>query len=128
MTNEQITEAKKVMAEFMGYKYYQFPGTQRYAGWRLSDKPILEKFMHSGLIGKRPYLGRTTKSLKFNDSWNWLHPVWEKLRDLRFENLESQFNHTEIKERLCHEITYGTLQSSFEKLGEAVIWYQSLKK
>ena len=73
-------QGNKLIAEFMGYKYHHHPDSFALPGWKIpSGKKIPEKFMNSGKIGIRPYLGRTTKDLLFHSSWDWQIPAWSKV-------------------------------------------------
>lgn len=80
MTQEQIIEGNKAIAEFMGYIYHPHPDRFALPGWKVpNDKPFIEKLMRIGTIGKRPYLCRTSKEIQFHTSWDWLMPVVEKI-------------------------------------------------
>lgn len=80
MTAKEILKNNKMIAEFMGYHYYQHPN--KMPGYRFEipeGKIIIIKHMMHGEVGKRPYLCRKHRELMFNSSWNWLMPVIEKI-------------------------------------------------
>ena len=75
-----IIEGNKLIAEFMGYKYYPFDyelknknGLNRW-GWR-KNSPSLPTGNVKINIGKTHYLGRKHRDLKFHEDWNWLIDV-----------------------------------------------------
>lgn len=79
-------EGNKLIAEFLGYKYHLHPDVFALPGWKIpTDKMIPAKLLYDGGIGKRPYLARTTKQLKFHSSWDWLMPVVEKIDTSGFD-------------------------------------------
>lgn len=59
--------------------------------------------------------------------YNWLMKAWVKFRDM-----EIDYKHFLSKDALCEGLTYwianGTILEAFEKLYEAINWYNSLKK
>ena len=73
MKKEDILAGNKVMAEFLGYKYYPHTepyGRDRVAGW-----------VKSGLSFKNPHfsLGRSHRDLPFYNDWNALMRVIDKI-------------------------------------------------
>ena len=81
-----IIENNKLIAEFMGYKYFPFNSKLKkkrfkWLGWR-KDKLSLPKGCTIGKIGERYYLDRRHKDLKFHEDWDWLMPVVEKINKL----------------------------------------------
>lgn len=77
----------QLFAEFLGYKYFPYPDEMKCAGWRkdVGDKLIHEKISQRGEIGVRVFLARTTKDLRFNNDWNWLMAVVDKIRELGYQ-------------------------------------------
>lgn len=72
-----VQEGNKLMAEILGYKYHQYPDVYALPGWKIpQSKKIPEKLLYNGAIGKRPYLCRTTKEMKFHFSWDWQIPAF----------------------------------------------------
>lgn len=73
MTKDQILNGNKLMAEYLGYKYYPYTepyGKDRVVGWvKPRSHPIMPEF----------YLGRSHNDLDFNTNWNNLIRVVEKI-------------------------------------------------
>lgn len=67
-----------MIAEFMGWEYFGFndprlEGKYR-PGWKKRfNAPQIEK------LKERDFLCRTHNDLKYHRSWDWLHPVLEKI-------------------------------------------------
>ena len=61
MSEQEIIEGNKLIAEFMGYKFIE----DWHQYWRLSDKHLLLE-----------------NELKYHSSWDWLMPVVEKIEYL----------------------------------------------
>ena len=67
-SREIIENGNTLIAKFMGYEYYPHPNHN--AGWRKEKG-------HIKLSGY--YLARTTKLLRYHQSWSWLIRVIEKI-------------------------------------------------
>jgi hypothetical protein len=68
LTQEQIIEGNKLIAEFMGWHY-----NSKYNQWcMMEDLTILDG---------EEYAGEWFRVLKFHSSWDWLLPVIRKIRD-----------------------------------------------
>ena len=105
-----IIEGNKLIAEFMGYKYFPFvyelktkTGFNR-LGWRKGN-PHLPGGYSRIVIGKTHYIGRHHRDLKFHEDWNWLNDVVKKIFILSKENnlfINKKFGPilSEIKENL----------------------------
>lgn len=76
-----MIESNKLMAEFLGYKYYPYSDTENYPGWRKESYEILHKLNIQGEVSKRTYLCRNHKELSFDTDWNWLMQVVEKIEE-----------------------------------------------
>lgn len=81
MTKEELTKdihrRSAAIATFMGYTYYPFNEEEkglRY-GWIRSDNRRDTKVF----VSQNPFLSRTTKDLKYRNSWDWLMPVVQKI-------------------------------------------------
>lgn len=68
-----ITEGNKLIAEFLGYKYYPKINDEPFPGWR-----------YEAYHGKmsRSYLGRTHKDLLFDYDWNRLMRAVDKIESI----------------------------------------------
>jgi hypothetical protein len=78
MENNEIIKGNKLIAEFMGYKYYPHPAKD--SGWRKEKG-------HLKLHGY--FLCRTNKQLEYHSSWDWLMPVVEKISETYTVNIQS---------------------------------------
>lgn len=65
--------------------------------------------------------------LKYHSSWDWLHPAWDKFRDLSFRgNIKNIFTHSIYRDRISKAISWGgTVTDAFKELVEAIKWYNS---
>lgn len=64
--------------------------------------------------------------LQYHTSWDWLHPAWEKFRDLKTGKPEMhEFKYCQPIAKL---ITHGTIQQAFEALVEGINWYNTIKE
>lgn len=64
------TERNKLIAEFMGYKFYEHLPLKR-NGWQLESNK-----------DTAIYLTHSDEDLKYHNSWDWLMPVVEKIENL----------------------------------------------
>lgn len=91
MDKEQITEGNKLIAEFMGYKYYPYeapddPSQQPKAkadpvGWIKGDPKFAAPSV-KGLHKHDRWLCRLHRDLRYFNEWDWLMPVVEKIESL----------------------------------------------
>lgn len=84
MTQEEIVERNKRIAEFMGYTYFphnhpelgEFP-----PGWKTSlDTYNMSKLNYFG----RRYLCRSHNQLAYHRNWNWIMPIVAKINNMEF--------------------------------------------
>lgn len=103
----QFMGAKKILHDRWGtvYKYDKNPSIGSSVGWVGIDI-----------------------SVKYHTSYDWLIPVWVKFRELRFDDVEHQFKHSELKSLIGWMLVNGTIETTFTELGKAIEWYNSLKK
>jgi hypothetical protein len=101
MTKGQISEGNKLIAEFMGYKYYPYeapdnPSQQpkakdyRPRGWIKGD-PKYAYFSEkiSGVQERgHHWLCRSHRDLRYYNEWNWIMPVVKAIHNLPFESKE----------------------------------------
>lgn len=108
-------EKKEILAEFMGF----VNGGDFWAS--SGKKPFITE-----INGHRFY----PADLMFDTDRNWFHPVWEKFRDLKFEDDGSPpiYDHGIWVSKIAEKITYSTLPEAFEELVRGVIWYNSIKE
>lgn len=60
--------------------------------------------------------------------YNALHRVWEKFRELRFDDMKDKVSHSNKNQSIAHAMAYGTLTDLYNALVEAVKWYNEVKK
>ncbi len=77
MEREEIRECNKLIAEFMGYKYYPLPEDRSYnPGWWKGD-PI--KMTSFNKLNENHLLCRSYNDLRYYNSWDWLMSVVYKI-------------------------------------------------
>lgn len=105
MTEQEILEDDKLIAEFMEY------------------------YFHAGKFYKKgaKTLGQWFSIPKYNISWDWLMPVWCRIRDLRFKEMKHEFEHADIKQNCAHAICYRDIQSAYYEIVNAIKWYNTTK-
>ncbi len=97
MTNEQILEGNKLIAEFMGYKEgfpheIDFVGIQTVEGYRIPEHDNNFRDDHDAHINDW-----AIEDLKYHTSWDWLMPVVVEKICL---DLEYPFDISEIRSRI----------------------------
>lgn len=70
MTKEEILEANKLFAEYLGYKYFPKIDNEESPGWRKDT-----------VIKGHGYLCRNHNQLPFYKDWNWMMKLNIKLSD-----------------------------------------------
>jgi hypothetical protein len=61
-----------------------------------------------------------------NDSFPEVHEIWRKFRDLTIDD-EHEAQHKHYCEEICYLFMYeDTPEQAFDKLAEAVAWWNSL--
>lgn len=84
MTNDEILEGNKLIAEFLGYKYYPHSDTEKQPGWKLHDLKMIPKLVNMYPEGKGIYLCRRHDGLRFFNSWDWLMLAVDKIEELTY--------------------------------------------
>lgn len=109
-TTDQMNEA---VALFMGGIYCQHPDqiffNDRHMGYKLS-------------IG-----WWNVNNLKYHSSWDWVHPVWEKFRDLTpFKKSHQRWNHERHKDIISLALSHGTIEMVHESLYKGIKWFNKV--
>lgn len=74
MTQEEILEGNKLIAEFMGcYGSIHYCGNEEIYAYGFKDTHITERWIESKFNNRTPY----------HESWDWLMPVVEKIESLK---------------------------------------------
>ena len=89
MTQEQIIEGNKLLAEFMGYEHNELEDDDVTITYNCYDH--LEN-----ISGKKPWESTIDDyaswlrpdEMKFHSDWNWLMSVVDKIEDLRCKDIE----------------------------------------
>lgn len=75
--------------------------------------------------------GYEAKDLGYNSDYNWLHEVWVKFRDLKFEGETAEYI-LDIHKTLTRKIGWAMLNSeiteAFDELVKGIEWYNNLNK
>ena len=109
----------KLMAEFMDDKIFiNYPP-------KFWNK---EHWDESGFNGSLSDMFWDVDEMKYHTSFEWLIPVWYKFKNLHFNDVKHEFEHAEWKRNidlilLCSETEKDALNDGFEKLVEAIKWY-----
>lgn len=109
-------ENNKLIAEFMGYKFYEhFPLKRN--GWQRREQK-----------DTAIYLAYSDDELKYHESWDWLMPVVEKLEDMGCEITQTNGECT-ISGDEYYEETYGNNRrhATFDAVVEFIKWYNENK-
>lgn len=64
----------------------------------------------------------------YNQDWNKLMECWYKFLGLRFSGHNDSFKHAEIKTTVGYAIIYGDINLAYQRLVEAINWYNSTKQ
>ena len=68
------------------------------------------------------------EKLRFDTDRNMLHEVWEKFRELRFDDLQIKSYYDQHKKWIVQAMAYGTLTDLYNALVQAVKWYNEVTK
>lgn len=119
MTPQEITHYSELMARFEGGEWttYYVGGIEtrvfKFPDWHITDWP---EIIHEDTFG-------------YHTSYDWLHRVWVKFMDLKFDGNAIQFSEYEgICMTIAGKITHGTIEEAFLELGRAIEWYNQIKK
>lgn len=96
MTQEEILEGNKLIAEFMGFAYlddFNYP-EQNEVGWYNSE---------GDCCGKELY---------FHSSWDWLMPVVEKIENIDIRNNKHDFPKVKLNGDSCEIFAYATFRGT----------------
>jgi frataxin-like iron-binding protein CyaY len=103
------TEGNKLIAEFMGYKFYKHLPIKR-DGWQL------ESNKDTAL-----YLAYSDSDLKYHTSWDWLMPVVEKCYQCDYEE------GGDMHMRMNDAIMTINIEEVYQAVVEFIKWYNENK-
>lgn len=115
MKPEEINEGKGIVAKFMGAKHYP-----KYKWWKFS------KWSDCYVFEQNSHIGFSNRHLKYDTSWDWLMPVWNKFRKLSFsgEYISADYSrHRYFTFIISSKITNCDIEAAFKELVEAIKWY-----
>jgi hypothetical protein len=110
LTTTEITQMSEVMAEYMGLEI-----SKNMYGDTYSELPNGDNIFHRHI-----------------PSWDWLHEVWEKVReentdeDVMDDYIFIEFQN--LKDKIQHFIVFGTPEQCFIALYEAIKFINQLKQ
>ncbi len=89
-------------------------------GWELTERNKTTCFVKNGY---RLY----HYELRYHNRWDLLMPIWVKFRNLKFEVIQEQFEHSEFRQNIAHLICYSTIESAHQAVVSGIQWYNSIK-
>ena len=134
MTEEQIREGNKLIAEFDGWHHVETPKNKGKGHW---NKPA------------GPYAHWDLSSMKYHSSWDWLMPVVEKIENMRDEIIDKVYvsingtecglwNYFDVKDILREKGEPGVLRvknsdktkiiATWRTVTDFIKWYNSQNK
>ncbi len=81
----EITENNKLIAEFMGWKYFPKDSINGHCG-------VLKKIGKGDLLLDHTIAGQGSWAPKYHSSWNWLMPVVEKIENTGYISTIEKMN------------------------------------
>ena len=64
--------------------------------------------------------------ISYDTSWDWLRPVWDKFREIRFDDSSTRALHTNYVGRLAQHMAFSDISEVCKRLVTAIQWYNSL--
>ena len=107
MTDQQILEDNKLIAEFMGLKTYR-------------DHIDHMNGSVETILCQSP-IDSTTQSMQFHSSWDWLMPVAKKIITLCNEEREELF-HSDYHKAIWKTIPKADIEDSFRVVVGFITW------
>jgi hypothetical protein len=62
---------------------------------------------------------------QYHSSWDWLHGVWDRFRDLKFDDEKLQLEHSGWKDTISRAICYNSMIAAHLYLYKAIQWYNN---
>lgn len=130
MTQEQILEGNKLIAEFMGATYQ--PEIKNRC-WFPTNQPMKIYEFNEQNQGMSGYYG--LEEMGYHSSWDWQIPVWEKIGHLMQQYVskdEVPISAMQEYNRLCDKYESAVFtnnpQKGFQTLLESITWYNAQKQ
>lgn len=67
------------------------------------------------------------RSLEFHTSWDWLMPVYRKVREKAFE-LKDNAEASQLFAKVMEQILYGTIVDVYLRIYQFITWYNQQKQ
>jgi hypothetical protein len=124
MTEQEIIEGNKIIAEFAG------------AEWKKDDYDDYGFCYHNenAIKPKGCIWGYTPDALKYHSSYDWLMPVWAKFRFLDITNMVAgsqakiaNEQHNELIDVVGKFVAFRPIEDVFVKMVEAIKWFNEIK-
>lgn len=104
-TAESLTKGKLVIID--GAKFVD----------ELKERGVFVKLIHKDAF--------SLNECHFHDSYEWIHFVWEKFRDLQVPE-KHQKNHSTRRINISHAMCFKTKEETAREIYDAIDWYNSL--
>lgn len=108
MTQEEIIEGNKLIAEFMELQKDEESGNYHI---------VNEPHIHASCLMSIEYL-------QYHSSWDWLMPVVEKIRDMKNESAEYMTQNS----KLASALTTARIWIVYKAIIEFIKWYNINKE
>lgn len=116
MTKAKLKYGNKLIAIFMGYKW-----SSRSTLNGIKGVLIKPGFAALHLNFKEAF------HASYHSSWSSFMPAWIKFRDLNFDDVRNQLEHSDYKQSISQAISFkgDSPEFAFIKLTEAIEWYNT---
>ena len=108
---EQIITGNRIIAEFMGARFYNDDMEAYPNGYYLSDYPCSQ-----------------IKDMEFHKSWDWLIPVCKKWSDLEFDGKDQTWEFDHYNELLAINVLSYEIEHAFNQLVSNIEYYNQIKE
>lgn len=128
---DTVMQGNKLIASFMDFEFVTvgYFGCEDQTEWQVKNQEWCERV---GLDSVGDYIVNTSTDLwfevdeiKYHTSFDWIMPVWYKVRDLKFTDVKTQLEHSSIKVSIDYRICYGTIDELFVEIFTAIQWYNT---
>ena len=122
MTEIQIQEGNKLIAEFMGWKFNAYPNLTHFNATKPEEKDWVYATYEEEL-----FHNYVRDNFKYNCSWDWLMDACKKFSNFsRREDINGVLNWSEYLEYcdlIKSYITIFNIQGTFSSLIKGINWY-----
>lgn len=68
------------------------------------------------------------RTFNYHTSYDCLHRVWVKFRDLKFDDSDNDFTHYNMCFSFLYPLGKQPIEVAFLELGRSIEWYNKIKK